>query len=75
VSYADSPVSLNIDGHLVSHTELVTSRLSHKRNKMLFTSGVTNNCYTIVITEVDARRRKLVQLRSFDRFDVCILKN
>jgi len=26
-------------------------------------------------SQADARRRKLVQLRSFDRFDVCILKN
>jgi len=25
--------------------------------------------------QADARRRKLVQLRSLDRFDVCILKN
>jgi len=28
-----------------------------------------------LITQADARRRNLVQLRSFDRFDVCILKN
>jgi len=25
--------------------------------------------------QADARRRNLVQLRSFDRFNVCILKN
>jgi len=27
-----------------------------------------------LLLQADARRRKLVQLRSFDRFDVCILK-
>jgi len=34
--------------------------------------------YTVLwatVTQADARRRNLVQLRLFDRFDVCILKN
>jgi len=31
--------------------------------------------HRLIIIQVDVLRRNLVQLRSFDRFDVCILKN
>jgi len=35
----------------------------------------TLNFYYKPIKQADARRRNLVQLRLFDRFDVCILQN